>query len=147
MDLFERLEMVGGVLTKEARAIYTLVIARQSAATRQRFMNAHSVLEPLEAALDHALAKFQDIEESLGYAQDAPTERPAVEDRSINIYGDIIGGVVAQAITNSRIALTPGDAEAAAIEVEQLTPRSLDRSRGLELYRNACAALNSSASR
>jgi hypothetical protein len=148
IDLFRVLDSVGMSLAFEARKIYPLVIAGQRAEALRRFEYAHVVLAPLEAALQTAMRKFQDIEQSLGYAPDSPSEVPHVDDRSVHVYGSVTNSVVASTIKDSRITLksaqlpaelrasmeeliqavgamaeklSADDAEAAAIELEQLT--------------------------
>jgi len=148
VDLFDALDSVGESLTLEARAIYPLVIAGQKREAARRFERAQQVLSPLEDALRDALRRFQETLESLGYAQDSPSEVQHVEDRSIHIYGSVTNSVVASTIRDSHVTLQSAplsselkdymqqllkavgamadklpseDAEAAALELEQLT--------------------------
>lgn len=110
MDMFAAMDRVGETLTTEARHIVRLLLEGQERAARQRIAQAREVLLPLEDDLDAALAAFQEIETSLGYAEDSPIETEAVHVsiQSIYIGGDAVNTniVAAHTIENSAISLS-----------------------------------------
>jgi hypothetical protein len=95
-------------LTIEARHVVRLLLAGQERAARQRIAQAREVLLPLEDELDAALEAFQEIEASLGYAEDTriKTEAVHVSIQSIHIGGDVVNSNVVAANTIERSALT-----------------------------------------
>ncbi|BBH70018.1 hypothetical protein ACTI_67030 [Actinoplanes sp. OR16] len=148
LDMFDELDAVGWSLTRQSRDMFSLATAGQPAEAQRRFEQAREELAPIEEALHRALRDFQDIEQSLGYAQDAPPEVVPVTDESINFYGPVTNAVIARTISESRITLqaaalqpdlknemeqlltavkemsqqlSPDDAVAVAAELEQLT--------------------------
>ena len=72
-DLFAALDQVGHVLTEEAGAIASLILAEQEPLARQRILQGRAKLLPLEADLSKAMDELQQIESSLGYV--APVSR------------------------------------------------------------------------
>ena len=110
-DLFFQMEQLGQTLTNEASVIVSLILTGRTQPARDRIAEGRAKLQPLEHELDAALAEFQEIEQSLGYAEDAPRESEAihVSFQQINIAGSVVNSniVAAEIIENSSIAI-PG---------------------------------------
>jgi hypothetical protein len=112
-DLFFQMGQLGYVLTSEASVIVTLMLTGRAQAARDRIAEGRAKLQPFEHDLDTALAEFQDIEQSLGYAEDALRESEAihVSIQKIHIAGSVVNSniVAAEVIRNSSIAIASAD--------------------------------------
>jgi hypothetical protein len=106
-DVFSAMDALGYALTNESQIIVRHLRTGRIERARQHITEAEARLRPLEAALDKALAAFQDLESARGYAEPLH-EPPEVHNvTNVNIYGDVNQSsvVVAQTIENSRIAV------------------------------------------
>ena len=104
---------LGYVLTSEASVIVTLMLTGRAQSARDRIAEGRTKLQPLEHDLDTALAEFQEIEQSLGYAEDALRESEAihVSIQKIHIAGSVVNSniVGAEVIRNSSIVIASAD--------------------------------------
>jgi hypothetical protein len=121
-DLLATMDSVGVTLTAEARQVVRLLFAGQEAAARQRVAQGREAILPLEDALDAAIATFQEIEESLGYAEATPTKVEAahVNMQTITIMGNVTNSNVVAAATIERSALSAGAATGASDDLKAL---------------------------
>jgi hypothetical protein len=105
-ELFDAMTLLGTALTGQSRIIVTHLLTGQEELARKAIVEARTLLL-LEEELDDALAAFQAIETSLGYAEPIPGETGAihVSIQNINVAGSIVGSniVAAETIENSSV--------------------------------------------
>jgi hypothetical protein len=114
-DLFAAMDGLGEALTGESQIIVRYLSTGREDLARDRIATARQGLLPVENDLAEALADFQSIENSLGYAEPTPQEVISVSIRTIHIEGDVINSnvVAAEVIENSSltVASAPIDGE------------------------------------
>jgi hypothetical protein len=69
-DMLAAMDELGNNLSLEARSIVNLLVSGQEELARQRAIQARERLLPLEDKVDAAVARFKEIESSIGYAED-----------------------------------------------------------------------------
>jgi hypothetical protein len=70
INLFDRLEQIGTLLTNEARAIGNLFVTGSPAAARRRILRGHGQLAALERELDKGIGVLQKVEQRVGYVHE-----------------------------------------------------------------------------
>lgn len=112
MDMLAQMDAVGEALTTEAREVVVLLLTGQESAARERIVRARDLLLPLEAELDAAIAAFQEIGASLGYAENQVEREGGTHvTMNVSIGGGNVGCniVVAEMIKDSAITIAaPG---------------------------------------
>jgi hypothetical protein len=103
--LFNRMDSIGVLLTGESCIIVRYLLNGEEKLARRRILQAREQLLVLESSLDAALADFQEIEETLGYAEQTQSKQAEVH-MSIHIGGDVVNSNVVAADTISRSSLT-----------------------------------------
>jgi hypothetical protein len=106
-DLFAEMDRVGATLQRESRTIERLLVTGRKQQAHQHVAAAAEKLTPLEDSLETALAKFQDIEIALGWAEPLPEAKEPVNVtyKTVNINGKFVNSnvVVAESIEQSSI--------------------------------------------
>lgn len=113
-DLFSEMDKVGETLQAESRIIERLLLTGRTQQARQHVATAAEKLAPLEEALETALAKFQEVEIDLGWAEPLHTEKEPINVtyKTVNINGTFYNCnvVVADLIERSSIVVGRSDA-------------------------------------